>query len=431
MQLNGIKKELGHRIDDSRDGIISAVRGLIQIPSVNIPPDGGEKPAQEYLKRIFDSLKVNNSFVNLDSIPGLQDHDAYYHGRNYHDRPNFIARYPGGGDGKSLLLSGHIDTMPVGDVAWTCDPFGGEIHDGKLYGRGAFDMKGGIGAMVMAIKAIVNSGVELRGDLLFESVVDEEHAGCNGTLANRLIGHNADAVILSEPSNMSIYPAHKGFRIVHLILKGNSGMAFAGEKLENPVEHLGRLIESIKQFRNQRRLNVEIPPIYQNDPDPVPVFITKLQAGEFSFRIPMTIPDTCRLEVYWQTMPGEAQEEIEQEFFDFIDEWCAQDSFFKKNPPEKEFSLRWMPGSQIKEDHPLVATTGKIYEENTGDKANVQGAPYPCDLFIFNKYWNIPGIILGSGGGNAHGADEFVFVDDLISLTKIYAYTILEWCGVK
>lgn len=431
MFIDRVKKGICEKIEKSKEEIISVVQDLIKIPSENMPPIGNEKKAQEYLKEIFDSLKINNKLICIDKVQGLAKHKAFLSGRNYKDRPNLIAKYSGKGKGKSLLFSSHIDTMPVGDVKWKHNPFEGKIENNKLYGRGSYDMKGGIGAMVIAMKSIVSSGIELKGDLLFESVVDEEHAGCNGTLANRLIGHNADAVILAEPSNLNIYPAHKGFRIVHLIVKGRTGMSFAGEKLENPVEYVGKLIECIKKFRKKRKKDTNIPEIYRKDKDPVPVFMPKLQAGEFSYRIPMSIPDTCKLEVYWQTMPGETKENIEKEFFSFLDNWCKKDKFFKHNPLKWEFSHRWMPGTQIDKNHPIVKIAKKNANKITNQRINVQGAPYPCDLFIFNLYGDMPGIVLGPRGGNAHGADEFVYIKDLINLAKIFACIALEWCEIK
>ena len=428
---NNIKEKIIETIEERKDEIIDLTRELVKTPSENSPPNGDELACQEIIYRFFKEAAIKTDFIYLNDVPGIKKHEAYLAGRNYKNRPNVIAILKGFNQGRSLLLSGHIDTMPVGKGKWNHPPFSADIENGKLYGRGAYDMKAGLSSMLMALRILKEMGIKLKGDLLFESVVDEEHAGCNGTLANRLIKHNADAVILSEPSNLDIYIAHRGFRVVHLIIKGNSGMSFAGEKLENPIEHIGRLIEGMKIFREKRRKETNIPAIYREEKDPVPVFMTKLQAGEFNFRIPMAIPEICKLEVYWQTMPGEKQEDIEKEFFGFLDRWCRKDKFFSKNPPDWKFSLRWMPGSEININHPIAKTLKKVASEITNQTINIKGAPYPCDLFIFNLYGNIPGIILGPRGGNAHGVDEFVFVEDLISLTKIFACIAIEWCGIK
>ena len=425
-----IKRDIARYVERQRDMLTDLVQRLVEIPSENTPPGGGEYKAQIFIRRFCGRLPVQCRLVDLKRVRDLPRHPAYMSGRDYAGRPNFIARLKGNGPGRSLLLSGHVDTMPVGDAAWSRDPFGGAISRGRLYGRGAYDMKGGLAAQLMALKCLTELGIGLKGDLLFESVVDEEHAGCNGTLANRLIGHNADAAILAEPTNMRVYPAHKGFRIIHLTIKGKSGMSFGGEQLVNPVEHVGRLISAIGRFRDLRRKKTRVPPIYRDDPDPVPVFMPKLQAGEFSYRAPMCIPDRCKLEVYWQTMPGESQAKVEREFFSFLRKWRSKDAFFKQDVLEWSFSHRWLPGTGISAKHELVQTV-KINSEHVLRKTvPVQGAPYPCDLFIFNLYGRAPALALGPGGGNAHGADEFVNVRDLTALARIYAGIAVDWCGV-
>ncbi|UCB46204.1 MAG: hypothetical protein JSV25_01910, partial [Spirochaetota bacterium] len=194
---------------------------------------------------------------------------------------------------------------------------------------------------------------------------------------------------------------------------------------------IGRLIECMKLFRDKRRKDAPVPKIYQEDEDPVPVYLTKLQAGEFSFRVPIAIPDTCKLEVYWLAMPGESKECIDEEFFNFLNDWCKKDMFFSKNPPRWESPYRWMPGTKMNENHPIIQTVKQAGEDVVHRSLNIKGAPYPCDLFVFNLYGDTPGIILGPGGGNAHGEDEFVIIEDLIQLTGIYACTAVEWCGVE
>ena len=125
------------------------------------------------------------------------------------------------------------------------------------------------------------------------------------------------------------------------------------------------------------------------------------------------------------------KEDVEKEFFDFLNNWCKKDTFFSHNPPKWEFSLRWMQGTKISRNHPIVKIAKKVTEEVTNQEINVKGAPYPCDLFIFNLYANVPGIVIGPRGGNAHGEDEFVFIEDLVNLTKIFACIAMKWCGVK
>ena len=156
------------------------------------------------------------SLYRLDQVPGMLEHPDFWPGRDYSRRPNLISTLAGKGGGRSLLLTGHCDTVALGENVWSHPPFGGEIHAGKLYGLGASDMKGQLAVMLVLYKAIAEQGLALRGTLAFESVVDEEEGGVNGTLAGRLRGGPMDAAILPEASGLDLYPAVPGALIVNL-----------------------------------------------------------------------------------------------------------------------------------------------------------------------------------------------------------------------
>ena len=339
--------------EERQEEIIDLACRLIRIPTENVPPEGNERAGQDVLRQFLTESSIEAQFVDLDKVEGLIQHEAYGPGRDYAARPNVIARMAGQNGGRSLLLSGHMDTMPVGTNPWQHEPLGAELEDGRIYGRGACDMKGALAAMAMSLVLLRDTGVRLRGDLLFESVVDEEHGGCNGTLANRLVGHNAEAVIIGEPSNFRLFCAHRGFRIAHVTLKGRAAMSLSGEELANPVEDVGKLIGGMKEFR--RRQTAPLGSLFKDYPDPVPVWLPKLQAGEFSLRVPMQIPEQCKLEVYWQTMPGETRESVERQFLDFLDELCQPESGLDPESVDVEWHQRWMPGSEIPPHHPLVS----------------------------------------------------------------------------
>lgn len=431
-KLSKIEKKLIEAVETTREELITLTANLVSIATENTPPGGGEIAGQKFIQNWLEGIGIDSELIELVDVKGLSKHRLFYESqgyerRDYSGRPNLAARMKGAGGGKTLILSGHIDTMPAGKTHWKHDPFGGEIADGKLYGRGSFDMKGGIAAELMALKILREAGIKLAGDVIFESVIDEEHAGCNGTLANRLIGYNGDAAVIPEPSNLQLYNAHKGFRIIHISLRGKSGMSFAGEHLPNPVEYVGLLIEGFKSFRDKRRKNAPKVPEYSDDGDPVPVFMNKLQAGEFSLNIPMQVPEECKLEIYWQTMPSESCEDIEKEFFDHLDLIIEENPALKQFKIEHCFSQRWMPGTRVESDAPIVRIIEKSASGVLGRPIKAIGAPYPCDLFVFNHF-GIPGVIIGPSGENCHGSDEYVEIDSLVELTKIFLLSIVSFC---
>ena len=433
-ELTDTERALLDAAEAATGELVDLVRELVRIPSQNIPPRGEERAAQLFTRDWLAGIGVAAELIDLTRVEGLAAHELFFRGagyerREYDDRPNVAARVPGAGGGRTLILSGHMDTMPAGKTRWRCEPFGGDVTGGRIHGRGSCDMKGGVACQMIALKLLQEAGAALAGDVIFETVVDEEHAGCNGTLANRLLGYNGEAAVLCEPSHLQLFHAHKGFRIVHLTLRGQSGMGFAGEQLPNPIEHVGTLIEGVQQFRRQRKRTAPRPAAYADDPDPVPVYMNKLQAGEFSLNIPMQVPETCTLEIYWQTLPGETREAVEREFFDFLDEWIGRHPQLEPFQIEHRFSHRWMPGTGISRDAPIVTTVEHAAADALGSAVRVTGGPFPCDLFVFGHF-GIPAVIFGPTGGNCHGSDEYVEIDSLVSVLKTLLLTIVRFCGL-
>ena len=206
-----------------QDEIIQVMQDLVRIPSQNTPPVGQEGACQAHIADYLRRHGLAPDVYELDKVPGLAEHPAYWPGRDYRGRPNVSSLLPGKGGGRSLLLTGHCDTVPIGEGVWTKPPFGGEIHDGRLYGLGSLDMKGPVGAMLVLFKAVAEQNIPLRGALGFESVVDEEFGGVNGTLAGRLRQGRMDAAVIGEGTNLDIYPAAKGLLISTLTFTSNRG----------------------------------------------------------------------------------------------------------------------------------------------------------------------------------------------------------------
>jgi acetylornithine deacetylase len=432
--LTSTERRLLKTVQAGADELVALTQQLVRIPSENRPPAGGEQAAQVFIQKWLADVGVAAELIDLTRLQGLTEHELFFRGegyerREYEGRPNLAARLSGQGTGRSLVLSGHIDTMPAGKTRWRRAPFGGEVEGNRLYGRGSMDMKGGIAAAMAALRAVRDTGVALAGDVVFETVVDEEHGGANGTLANRLAGYNGDAAVIAEPSNLQLYAAHKGFRIVHLTLRGRSGMSFAGEDLPNPVEHVGSLIDCFKAFRRRRRRAAAGVPEYAHDADPVPVFMNKLQAGEFSLNIPMQIPETCTLEIYWQTMPGETRQAIDREFFDHLSHWIEEHPSLKQFEIEHRFSHRWMPAARTDPEEPIVQTMRGAAGRVLGRPVNLVGSPFPCDMFVF-EHFGIPTVLFGPRGAYGHGSDEYVEIDSLVQTAQVLALTLVRFCGL-
>jgi acetylornithine deacetylase len=417
-------------VDRKRDRLVEITRELIRIPSENTPPSGGEYECQTYLAERLRDLDLSPDLYYLNDVPGLENHPLFHPGRDYRQRPNLAAKRKGAGTGRSLLLTGHIDTVPSGTQEWTRDPFGGELEDGRIYGRGANDMKGGIASNLFVLECIQELGLSLAGDLLFETVVDEEFGGSNGTLAGRLRGFNADAAIVSEPSSLRICPAQRGGRTAHIRFHAPGGILHNGLFPQGVIPQITHFLSHLPAFAALRKSHVRAHEMYASYNDPVPVSVTKVFTSPWGFGEPITVPETGHIELYWQLMPGELQEEIEGEFFDWFHHLVDTARELYTEKPEVTFPLRWLPGSSIPRTEPIVESLSSCAAEILGKPPCIAGIEGPCDLYIFQQGFGIPAVAWGVCGGNTHAADEYVEIDSLVAAAKSLLLLVPEWCGL-
>jgi acetylornithine deacetylase len=415
-----------------RDDLIETTRSLVRTPSENTPPTGAENDCQKLVYSQLQTLGLAADIYGIASVPGLTSHPEFRPGRDYSNRPNVSGVLAGAGGGRSLLLSGHIDTVPRGSLPWTKDPFGAVVEDNRLYGLGANDMKGGIGVILTVLRVLKETGVSLRGDLRVETVVDEEFGGVNGTLAARLRGPKTDAAIVCEPSQRAICPAQTGGRTAHIRLKAaTSGILYEGGKPAQVTEQLAHLLTSVGDFARRRQASAPGHPLYADSSDPVPVWVTRIHMGGWGSSDPQTLPSSCSVEIYWQAMPGESPESIDGEFFAWLDELVLAHPDLFTHKPEVTFPFRWLPGSALDPGHPLVTSLADAFRSTTGRAPSVGGIGGPCDMFLFHQHFDTPAVLFGPAGGNTHAPDEWVDIDSMQTTVEALLRFICRWCGVQ
>jgi acetylornithine deacetylase len=320
------------------------------------------------------------------------------------------------------VLSGHIDTVPAGTQPWTRDPFGGVVEGNRLYGRGSNDMKCGIATNLFVVEALSERGLELAGDLVFESVVDEEFGGANGTLAGRLRGFNADAAVISEPSFLRVCPAQRGGRTVHITF-GAHNEGILGCSRTSAVEQLRQFLNAVEDFAERRR-TVPVHPLYRHLDDPAPVTVTRIQTAPWGTSEPTNIPPECRVELFWQAMPGERVEDIDREFFAWFNAVTAE----FPSPAQVSHPIRWLPGSATDPSSALVRELSSCASAVMGRDTLVQGIEGPCDMYIFHEF-GMPAVLWGARGGNTHNADEYVEIDSVVDAATVLLEFVSQWCG--
>jgi len=248
-----IERDILQYVDSRRDDLIDIIQTLVRTPSENTPPTGAEAACQRFCEAFLKSCGFTTDLYALGDVPGLVDHPLYFHGRDYHGRPNLAARRTGSGGGRSLILSGHMDTVPRGTLAWTRDPFSAHIENGRLYGRGSNDMKAGIATNLFVARALRDLDIHMRGDLTIESLSIEEFGGVNGTLAGRIRGYVADAAIISEPSFLRVCPSQRGGRTAHITFQIPSE-GILSDSMEAGIDaQLAWFLSQIPVFAQQRR----------------------------------------------------------------------------------------------------------------------------------------------------------------------------------
>lgn len=414
-------------VNVNRERIVDQVGDLIKFDTVNQITTGKEKDSQVHIRGVLEALHMEVDLYSPEDVPGFREHPAYFPGKDYADRPNVIGTKKGIGGGKSLVFSSHIDTAVVAP-GWSRSPWEPWIDGDRLYGLGSFDMKGGLAASIMAVQCLNELGVKLQGDVLIESVVDEEFGGANGTLAGRIRGDNPDAAIVPEPTNLAVCPASKGGALWRITFRGTTGLSFSGETIVNPVYAASKFMSFLERFEQARSEQPGPAPWYENDRY-LPIVITRVEAGDMTAPLCDAGPTECHVDIWIECYPGTDEEQLKQELLDAFARDGGKEIVSGPYAPTFSKMIRFLPGSELTPGHPLIGILADEVERTTGEKAAVQGAPFACDAFMFNLHSPTPAIVLGPKGANAHAPDEYVEISSLLQLVEVYALTIVKWCG--
>lgn len=405
-------------MEENVDYGTTLLQRLVRCDSVQ----GNESRVQAIVEEELQKLNMEvDRFVPGDETTS---HPSFCANRtDFSNSPNIVGVRKGSGGGRSLILNGHVDVVPPGNQEdWDDDPYSGVVKDGRLYGRGATDMKGGNTAMLLALKCLNDLDISLKGDVIFESVVEEESGG-TGTLATIQRGYKADAALIPEPTNMKVFPKQQGSMWFRLKINGQS--AHGGTRYEG-VSALEKSIVVIQAIQNlERKRNERITdPLYKTIPIPVPINLGKIEGGDW----PSSVPDQVIIEGRMGVIPGEALEEAQQEMADALK--SIDDAWLKQHPIVLQwFGARWLPG-EVSVDHPLLTILQNYYKESCGDDLVVEASPWGTDGGLLTEIADTPSLIFGPGEtAFAHFANEYIELDQMMLAAEVYVYTIIEWCG--
>jgi acetylornithine deacetylase len=417
-----VRKKVLEKIDSNRDKSIAFLQQMIGIPSVT----GNEARIQKFLADYMAKLGLSVDMWETD-WETLKKHPAYRPvDRGYEGRPNIVATLKGTGGGRSLLLNGHTDVIPVEGGVWSDDPWSAKIRNGRIYGRGSADMKSGVASHIMAVECLLAAGAKPKGDVHINIVVDEEVSG-HGTLDTVIRGYKADAGISGETSGLAVQPACIGRIWFEIEIHGKpAGIQKRYEGISG-IELGNKIVKAVADLEAKRVATVTHR-LYPNALDTLPCIIGSFSAGNY----PSAFPANALLKGSIGTVPGEDHEGVKQTLVQQIARAAAEDPWMKLHPPQVRFVGYDAEASEIARNHPIVDTVCRNYKEITGRDPEVSGRQGAADTRFLNRYANTPTVIFGPGSTAVmHADDEYVSIDDYMTAIKVMALSICDWCGVE
>jgi acetylornithine deacetylase len=325
-------------------------------------------------------------------------------------RVSVVGRLRGTGGGRSLLLYGHIDTVGVSAMP---EPFSAAVRDGKLFGRGSYDMKGGVTACLATVKAIRDAGVSLRGDVLIAGVADEEVASIG--MAEVLKHVRADAAVVTEATELRVCLAHRGFSWIEV---ETLGVAAHGSRFDLGVDanmRMGRFLARLDRLEQELRSR---PPHALVGPPSLHAAVLRGGTGT------STYADHCRLEIERRTVPGETEAQVLSEIRQITDVLAAEDSTFRANVRP----MLTRGSFEVDRNAPIVHAVLGAATRVLGTSPAVIGEPYWMDAALLADV-GIDTVVIGPSGAGAHALEEWVDLDSIAKLTDILAAAAREFCA--
>jgi acetylornithine deacetylase len=430
---SGVEARVVARIRDGRDELVALAAELIACDTTARDPGDPAREEEKLQGVLATRLRAIGAEVELFEAEPIAagESPTIPFALDFKGRPQLIARVAGAGGGRSLVLNGHIDAVPPGDVSqWSSDPLKPEVRDGQLYGRGANDMKGGIAGFLFALECLHREGVKLGGDVVFCTNTDEESSGAGG-LALVAHGVRGDAGMCAEPTGFEAWIACRGYLIFSVTLRGRAGHAempmsswHAGGAV-NAIDRLEVVLGAVRRLREDWRTR----PDHQHPLlAPGELVPTLVEGGEW----PVTYPAKAMLTIDAQYLPAHVGVKgyghpVRDEVMACLNAAAASDPWLAEHPLEFDFLAEAVP-DEIAADHPLVVTALQAAAD-VGRAGTIGALDSWHDPATFIRA-GTPMFSFGPGGAEtAHAVDERVPVADLVDHCAATALAAMRYCG--
>jgi acetylornithine deacetylase len=407
----GLSAAIRSRGDWARDLLCR----LIAFPSTT----GTEGGVQDYLYRFLSSSGFPARLSPIaESIVDDPDYTPVPGHESYRGRPNVLVDLAGEGGGRSAILNSHTDVVPGPDGM-----FEARSENGVVHGRGACDAKGQVVTILLALSALKELGVRLKGDVEAQFVIEEE-AGGNGSLAAIAGGRRADAVVVLEPTGLGVRYANRGAAWFKLTVSGRSVHMGRYREGVNAFEEMLGLVPILKEYEASLREASKGYPGFPDDPSPVVVNIGRVRGGDW----PSTVPAECVVEGGIAFLPNRTARWIEEEVRALIEAkatpWAREHARFELAGLRNE-------AFETPAGDPAVRSFHRAAESLLGPRP-LEGWTASCDARLFFHRGGMPTLVFGAGDlGRAHALDERVEMDDILRAAEVLARFLADWCGVE
>jgi len=405
-----------------REALATSLTDLLAVPSVT--GSDAESDVQHVLAKQLVALGLDVDLWPLDlpvlgaaaGFPGTEAVRSEAWG--------LVGTSAGDGGRPGLVLQGHVDVVPPGDLGqWRSDPFEPTWRGTRVHARGACDMKAGVAANLAAYAAVARSGVRLRRSVALQFVIGEEDGGLGafGTLRR---GHTGDACIITEPTSGTLITGAAGALTFTVELRGaatHASTPYAGHSALDSYLPLHRALAELSERRNRT-----VEPLMREYPVPYPVVVGRLRAGDWSSSVPDLLVAEGRLGLRIEEDPDDARRELAECLADV----AARDPFLRDHPPVLTWSGGQFAGGHLPAGEGLRDLVADVHADVTGGgRPRERGAPYGSDLRLYAGA-GIPTLHYGPGDVRlAHGPDEAVDLDEVVTVTRALVLAVLRSCG--
>jgi acetylornithine deacetylase len=423
MILDKTQKKIIQTVESLADDIIDFTCRLVKEPSTL----WNEASAVDLMKNELEKLSFSPVLVPIDPSL-LADHPGFAKVPwTYENKNNVVAvRPPDGTQGRSVIFNGHLDVVDPEPISfWDTDPFIPVIQNGRIYGRGAGDMKSGVAAMTYAVHAVEKAGFGLQAPVTLEAVIEEECCG-NGALACLVAGYDADAVLIPEPFGPTILTNQLGVLWFKVMVEGKPVHVMEAPAGANAIEKMFPIVQALRKLENELNAS-DVPQAYQNIPHPINLNIGILNGGNWPSTVPAKAEMHCRLSYF----PGISYETMRQRIAETIKSAEIGDAWLSENPPTISFYGFRSDGHSVSRDMPAFDTLNDCHKILAGQDAEECIATATTDLRAFHFFGKGQCTCFGPTGGNYHGANEWVDIQSIIHTAQTYALFLSRWCGLS